>query len=310
MPLSQVSTALRLLRRSLLRGGQLGLLLLAGCFVPIPGVPDRAPYADASGWLVDGRTTRMAVEALLGTPPIIRSNGRLVIYGAARETAARLLALTIIPATIPLEEFHFLILEFDVADVLRYHEVVIRAQTGAGDPPCDSRGYCLLWVDWETEGMFPLWLSSGDIKRGGQALVSASRDAAARARQLTAPPDGCVVVFWTRDGTTRWTDDLLARFPGTVTFELDAHRPFTERMGHRMFTAWQVSEGAHALTASDGRGRPVANLPLDCVDGSVFAIEATVLPTFGGLRPQVRFEHVMPAAATAAIADRYLLLEE
>jgi len=147
---------------------------LGGCMVPIPSVPGEAPYGTDIDFLIVGSTARSAVIERLGPAPISRQDGRLLIYGAARETGGRILGITIVPMTIPMEEFHFLFLEFDDDGVLRRSELSIAPVNLA--EACDTVGHCIWDVEWGLAGVVPFWAKSGDIRHGERAVVTASRN--------------------------------------------------------------------------------------------------------------------------------------
>jgi hypothetical protein len=206
------------------------------------------------GFLVPGSTTRDEVTAELGEPPVVRRSGRFVAYAASRETAARMLALSIIPATFAFEERHFLFLEYDEQGVLSRSELVISPTDTTTVPACDSLGYCVLWINWEAAGLFPFWMSNGDVRHGELALLSDSSANEAAARRMEPPASGDV-------RATRSDGGLIDAFP------------------------------------------------IRCIDGSIHALHAEVLPTFAGRDPAVRFEEVPPDWALDAIGERRLLLE-
>jgi len=261
------------------------------------------------GFLMPGGTTREDVVAELGDPPVVRRGGRFVAYAATRETAARMLALSIIPATFAFEESHFLFLEYDENGVLSRDELVISPTDTTTVPACDSLGYCVLWIDWEVAGLFPLWMSNGDVRHGELALLSDSSANEAAARRMDPPASGCTVYFYASDRKTTRSDDLLARFPGTVYFSLDEHPRYTDHLPNQVFAVWHVSPGSHTVRATRRDGGLVDEFPIGCLDGSVHALHAEVLPTFAGWDPAVRFEEVPPDWALGAIGDRRLLLE-
>ncbi|HEY5645430.1 MAG TPA: hypothetical protein VIS76_05800 [Pseudomonadales bacterium] len=284
------------------------VLSVAGCMIPIPSVPEEPPYQTTGSELVVGTTTRSEVVALLGEPPISRAAGRLTIYGASRETAARILGITIVPMTIPLEEFHFLFLEFDEADVLQSRELVVQPPNNT-NPACDSRGRCLMRVEWEMTGAVPVWVSSGDVKHGDRAVVSASREQEALVRRMEPPESGCTIYLFDQDREPRWYDALAMKSVGSVYLALDDHPQYFGQRYPPLFAAWSVPPGQHVVQARRRDGTVIEQFPVECADGALLPVLAEILPTVAGVAPRVDFSLVATAQARQLIAGRRLVLE-
>jgi len=285
------------------------VLTLSGCFVPIPSVPGEAPYGGAVAGLIEGTTTRNEVVALLGEPPIQRAEGRLLIYGASRETGARILGITIVPMTIPLEEFHFLFLEFDDSNVLRSVELVIQPEGAAYYSACDSRGRCIEFIEWEITGVVPFWVSSGDVQDGDRAVISASLEQEAVARLMEPPEDGCLIYLFDLDREIQWYEAMAGKIQGSVYFALDDHPRYIDFRRSVLFAAWTVSPGQHVVRATRKDGELLAEFPIDCFPGTLLPVVAEVVPTFAGMRPQVDFALVTRGEAEEYMTSRRLVLE-
>jgi hypothetical protein len=280
-------------------------LALPGCFVPIPSIPGEAPYGETIDFLVAGSTTREEVLERLGPAPVSRQEGHLLIYGAARETAGRILAITIVPMTIPLEELHFLFLEFDDDGVLRHSELSI-AGSNANDA-CDSHGHCIAGSEWEIEGAIPFWVKSGDIRHGERALVTASHEEEQVAREMKPAEHGCLVYFFSKRKEPDWVDSLLAKTTAWVYYAVDSQPRFTDINSH-YFAVWRLAAGSHTIRAMERDGDPVADFSVDCVDGRATSVVAQALPTVFGASAAVEFSVIPPDVARAEMQDRRMLL--
>lgn len=283
-------------------------LSLAGCIVPIPSVPGKPPYKDVTPRLTVGATTCSEVVALLGEPPIRRAGGRLIIYGASRETAARLLGITIVPMTIPLEEFHFLFLEFDDADVLQRSELVIAPDERTQG--CDSLGRCLMHVEWNLAGVVPVWMWSGNIEHGNLAVVSTSLEQEALVRRMEPPETGCRIYLFGRDRKPQWYEELAGKTPGSVYLALDGHPRYADPMRNStLFAAWNATAGRHMVHATTRDGKMLADFPVECTTGALVAVVAETVPTVMGIHPQVEFTMVTKEEAEVLMTGRRLVLE-
>ena len=284
-------------------------LLLHGCMVPIPSVPGKPPYQGTVPWLVAGSTTRAQVIERLGNPPIQRDRDRLAIYGASRETAARLLGITIVPMTIPLEEFHYLFLDFDEAGVLARSELVVQPAGGEAQV-CDSLGRCVSNVHWKAEGAIPVWAHTGDIRRGELAVVTASLEQESRMRRLQAPGHGCLVYLFGSQRAPRWYEQLAGMTPGSVHLALDAHPRHAAPQWHALFSVWSVEPGPHTVRATREDGTAIAEFGFECpATARLIAICAETQPTVAGVQPRVEFSVVDRMQAAALMEGRRLVLE-
>lgn len=281
-------------------------LPLPGCFVPIPSVPEEAPYGENIEFLVVDQTTRDEVVERLGAAPISRQGGHLLIYGAARETAGRILAITIVPMTIPLEEFHFLVLEFDDDGVLRRSELAVEGSTAAD--VCDSQGHCIRGVEWDVEGAVPVWAKSGDIRHGERALVTASLEDEEMARQMQPQAGACAIYFFSKMREPDWVDALMAKSTGYVYYAIGDHPRYTD-INSAFFSVWRVDTGSHLIRAMERNGDLIRAFPVDCADGDVVPVVAEALPTVFGADPRVRFSIVTVEQARKHMEGRRMLLE-
>lgn len=286
-------------------------VFLAGCLpmVPVPTPRGDEPYPEITlSALQPGVTTREEVFQRMGVAPIVRQQGKLQVFGAARETGGRLLIIAwpFIPISLTAEEFHLLYLEFDSDGVLRNREIVV--SENATNPICDSHGHCLRNLEWTTEGVVPVWMNSGGVKGGERATVTASFLEEESLRRLQAPQAGCLLYFFGRSRQPRWYEELAAMMPGEVYFAID-DRPRFKDSGAELFAVWRLDEGPHRLVASTKKGEWRAESVLDCARPALLLVLGEVEPTVSGLNPKVRFTPLTNKQAEAEMASRRLLLE-